>query len=60
MTSPKLPDDIADTVRRALAEDVGGGDLTAQLVPDAQAHAELVTREHAVLCGTAWVDETFR
>ena len=60
MTSPKLPDDIADTVRRALAEDVGSGDLTAQLVPDAQAHAELVTREHAVLCGTAWVDETFR
>jgi len=50
---------IADDVRRALAEDIGAGDLTAQLVPDEEAHAELVTREEAVLCGTAWFDEVF-
>ncbi len=59
MTS-QLPTDIDDDVRRALAEDVGSGDLTAPLVPDALARAELVTREDAVLCGTAWVDEVFR
>jgi len=60
MTSPALPDDIVDTVRRALTEDVGSGDLTASLVPDAVARAELLTREEAVLCGTAWADEVFR
>ena len=62
MTIPALPPPavIADDVRRALAEDVGSGDLTAALVPDATCHAELVTREGAVLCGTAWFDEVFR
>jgi nicotinate-nucleotide pyrophosphorylase (carboxylating) len=60
MTRPALPDDIADAVRRALAEDIGSGDLTAGLVPDAPAHAELIVREDAVLCGTAWFDEVFR
>ena len=35
----KLPDDIAETVRRALAEDLGGGDITAALIP-AHKHAE--------------------
>jgi nicotinate-nucleotide pyrophosphorylase (carboxylating) len=58
---PTLPDDIRETVRRALAEDVGTGDLTAALIPaGAQAEAEVVTREQAVLCGTAWFDEVFR
>lgn len=58
--SPTLPDDIAETVRCALAEDVGGGDLTAVLIPDGQmAHARVVTREDAVLCGAAWFDEVF-
>jgi nicotinate-nucleotide pyrophosphorylase (carboxylating) len=51
---------IEDDVRRALAEDIGSGDLTAQLVADTEAHAELLTREDAVLCGTAWFDEVFR
>lgn len=56
-----LPDDISDTVRRALAEDIGGGDLTATLIPAAQtSRAQVVTREDAVLCGTAWFDEVFR
>ncbi len=57
---PMLPTNIDDDVRRALAEDVGGGDLTAALVPDQMAQAELVTREDAVLCGTAWFDAVFR
>ena len=36
MAAPALPADIADTVRRALAEDLGDGDLTAALVPEAR------------------------
>jgi nicotinate-nucleotide pyrophosphorylase (carboxylating) len=48
------------TVALALAEDVGGGDLTAALIPeDAQAEAAVVSREHAVLCGAAWFDAVF-
>mgnify|MGYP000226899617 CR=1 FL=1 len=56
-----LPDDIPETVHRALTEDVGTGDLTAALIPaDALAEAQVVTREPAILCGTAWFDEVFR
>ena len=60
MSTPKLPDDVSETVRRALAEDVGPGDLTAALIPsEARAEAQVITREDAVLCGTAWFDEVF-
>ncbi len=49
------------TVALALAEDVGGGDLTAALIPeDAQAEATVISREQAVLCGAAWFDTVFR
>jgi nicotinate-nucleotide pyrophosphorylase (carboxylating) len=52
---------IEAQVREALAEDVGDGDLTAQLLPeDAVAGAEVITRDDAVLCGTAWFDQVFR
>jgi nicotinate-nucleotide pyrophosphorylase (carboxylating) len=55
------PPDIHEQVARALAEDVGPGDVTAALVPaDAVAHATLITREDMVLCGRAWFAETFR
>jgi len=48
-------------VRAALEEDVGCGDLTALLIPeDAIGHARVVTREDAVLCGTAWFEACFR
>jgi nicotinate-nucleotide pyrophosphorylase (carboxylating) len=61
MSTPKLPNDVTETVRRALVEDVGSGDLTAALIPaDACAEAQIVTREDAVLCGAAWFDEVFR
>ncbi|HEU4626285.1 MAG TPA: carboxylating nicotinate-nucleotide diphosphorylase [Steroidobacteraceae bacterium] len=57
----KAPTDLVEQVRTALREDVGTGDVTANLVPAAQrAHGRVVTRENAVLCGQAWVDETFR
>jgi nicotinate-nucleotide pyrophosphorylase (carboxylating) len=56
-----LPKDIEETVRLALTEDVGQGDLTAALIPaETQAEAQVVTREPAILCGTAWFDEVFR
>jgi nicotinate-nucleotide pyrophosphorylase (carboxylating) len=52
---------IEGDVRRALDEDIGGGDVTADLLaPDAQARARVITREAAVLCGTAWFDACFR
>lgn len=55
-----LPKDIEETVRLALTEDVGQGDLTAALIPaETQAEAQVVTREQAILCGTAWFDEVF-
>ncbi|NCX50662.1 MAG: carboxylating nicotinate-nucleotide diphosphorylase [Burkholderiaceae bacterium] len=48
---------IARNVRDALYEDIGRGDWTANLVPANQtAHAKLIVREPAVLCGTAWFD----
>jgi nicotinate-nucleotide pyrophosphorylase (carboxylating) len=61
MTTPDLPADIAATVARAIAEDLGTGDVTTDLLPPgAQARARVVTREDCVLCGTAWFDEVFR
>jgi len=61
MSDYAVPPDLADQVARALAEDVGSGDLTAALVPAGRAgRATVVTRESAVLCGRPWVDEVFR
>lgn len=48
-------------VALALAEDVGTGDLTAALIPEkAQSEATVISRETAVLCGTAWFNAVFR
>jgi nicotinate-nucleotide pyrophosphorylase (carboxylating) len=42
---------------RALAEDLGTGDLTAALIDaDARASAKVIARESAVICGSAWVE----
>ncbi|MGQ0529449.1 MAG: carboxylating nicotinate-nucleotide diphosphorylase [Panacagrimonas sp.] len=52
--------DLARNVRDALDEDVGSGDLTAQLVPaERLGEARVVAREAAVICGRPWVDEVF-
>lgn len=54
-------DAIARQVAAALAEDLGGGDVTAALVPATQtARAQIIAREKAILCGTDWVEATFR
>lgn len=48
-------------VERAFAEDLGGGDATADLLPaDALAEAMLTCREDAVIAGIAWFDACFR
>ena len=53
--------DIESAVARALAEDIGSGDLTAQLIPAAQAaQATVISRVDAVLCGSAWFSACFR
>ena len=55
------PPDLLDQVAAALREDIGSGDVTAQLVPaDQRVSGRVVTREDAVLCGRPWVEETFR
>jgi nicotinate-nucleotide pyrophosphorylase (carboxylating) len=54
-------DAINAGVAAALAEDIGSGDITAQLVPVAQtARGRVITREDCVLAGRPWVDEVFR
>ena len=59
--SSPVPDDMPQLVSHALAEDVGGGDLTAGLVAsDATAQATVIVRETAVICGRPWFDEVFR
>lgn len=58
---PPPPEALAQDVARALQEDLGGGDVTAQLIPSATRIAARVTsREPAVLSGAPWFDETFR
>ncbi|MFQ3263343.1 MAG: nicotinate-nucleotide pyrophosphorylase (carboxylating) [Polaribacter sp.] len=53
--------DLPSCVARALQEDIGSGDITAMLIPEQQqAKGEVLCREHAVICGCAWVDEVFR
>jgi len=60
-TPADLAQVITDNVAAALREDVGSGDLTAGLIPAQQhARARIITREAAVVAGTAWVDEVFR
>ncbi len=51
---------IESNVAAALAEDVGGGDWTAQLIAPAAAVAHVISRDDAVICGAAWFDACFR
>ncbi|NWE18397.1 carboxylating nicotinate-nucleotide diphosphorylase [Pseudomonas sp. P7548] len=56
-----LTAEIEANVRRALLEDIGSGDITAQLIPaERLAKATIITRDAAVIAGTAWVDAVFR
>jgi len=57
----QLPTNITEIVRYALEEDIGIGDITAQLVPKhQQATAQVITHEDMIICGIAWFDEAFK
>ena len=56
-----LRQSIIETVAHSLREDIGDGDITAQLIAvDTQACGRVITREHAVIAGCEWVNEVFR
>ena len=58
--SVPVPADLPQQVARALAEDIGAGDLTAALIPaDRTGRATVITREAAVICGMPYVNATF-
>lgn len=61
MSVPVVPPDqvmVEDDVRRALAEDVREGDVTASLLPDGPDIAYLLCKEDAVIAGRPWFDAT--
>lgn len=61
MSFSELKSSITQNVQAALAEDVGNGDITANLVSaKTEYHVQVISREIATVCGTAWVDEAFR
>ena len=52
---------IEETVHIALREDIGDGDITAELIPvDAVSLANVISREECVFCGMDWFEEVFR
>lgn len=60
MPTDQIRIEIQRNVAASLTEDVGTGDLTALLIgADAEARGRVITREAAIICGTAWFDATF-
>ncbi|MFA6015030.1 MAG: carboxylating nicotinate-nucleotide diphosphorylase [Gallionellaceae bacterium] len=58
---PELLSIIRSNVSAALAEDMGNGDLTAQLVPaKTTGRATVITRQEGILCGSAWFNACFK
>ncbi len=56
----KLPENITAQVKRALTEDIGTGDVTADLIPQENTStAKVVCRDDAILVGVAWFNEVF-
>ncbi len=52
---------IRDSVARALAEDIGAGDVTADLIqPRATIQATVITREAMTMAGRPWFDQVMR
>lgn len=61
LTLEDLKPTIIANVAAAIAEDIASGDITAELIPaDEHGSARIITRETAVIAGTAWVDEVFQ
>ena len=56
----KLPENISSHVNLALQEDIGSGDVTADLIPkENQSKANVVCRDEATLSGIPWFNEVF-
>jgi nicotinate-nucleotide pyrophosphorylase (carboxylating) len=53
---PPLPEVVAEDVAKAFREDLGSGDLTASLLPDAPDSAYLLCKEDCVVAGRPWFD----
>ena len=61
LSSELISEAVRLNVEAALAEDVGDGDISAQLIPAAkEAQARIISREPAVVCGQAWAEAVFR
>jgi nicotinate-nucleotide pyrophosphorylase (carboxylating) len=59
--SQTIPVDIAQLVSFCLQEDVGLGDITAELIPaDKTISAKLISRDNGIFCGRPWADEVFQ
>ena len=58
--APPPADAIAADVARALAEDLGSGDVTADLLPDHADTAYLLCKEYSIVCGRPWFDACHR
>lgn len=53
--------DIEDCVKLAMQEDIGSGDITVELIPaDSRSRGQVISRQTAVICGSAWFDTTFK
>ena len=60
MTTDHLSAAIVSNVAAALAEDIGPGDITADLISDsAVAEAIIVARHAMTMAGQPWVNEVF-
>ncbi len=61
MSDTAPPKDLADIVKQALDEDMGSGDITAQLIPENTTIAAIiVAKESGVLCGSPWAEAVFK
>ncbi len=60
MSTLTPPHDVAIVVSFALDEDIGSGDISALLIPEAkQVTASIISRDEGILCGQPWVEEIF-
>lgn len=59
--STETPSDINELVQFCLAEDIGSGDITAELIPPGKTlSAKIISKDSGILCGIPWVEEVFR
>jgi nicotinate-nucleotide pyrophosphorylase (carboxylating) len=59
LPQPPAPELVQDDVARALAEDIGSGDVTASLLADEPAQGYVIAKEAAVVAGRPWFDACF-